>query len=284
MERRFRKYVQADLDEVKARKVPTVEVRSRAEARAELPRCTFRFYHNFRFDPELRPDELMLRRWPCACVPCVEQLDQESRGRRYARPACVYAPVFEGLNDWRKIDLKISDQDAGEDDQEAFDHDAEVCFEEAQTRARVIVPFTHGAVAVDNDRTHAPDGYYVVQFTSEAYALTEDTDLKDYGLKQEGTIVVDALWLNKVPGLPAQHRWFTPFQAGDDNAKITLPADLVVHVNMDLMLATGSLIPRGRGRGKACDAVKAGAVVVSAGDHDEIVEQLAYREERASSG
>ena len=68
-----------------------------------------------------------------------------------------------------------------------------------------------GAVSVDDDPEHAPDGYYIVKWTGEPYFLTEPAHVEGFaaGKMDKHTIVCQGQYLNRVPRNPL---WY---QQGD---------------------------------------------------------------------
>ena len=77
-----------------------------------------RSHYNIRVDYDLGLSFAAIRRLPCACTACLEQLDLNwdinvlrHEQPRYARnPNCHYWPLFEGLNDWKILSCKINDE------------------------------------------------------------------------------------------------------------------------------------------------------------------------------
>ena len=77
--------------------------------------------------------------------------------------------IFEGLNDQNIITLVIQTKNKNcEKDDETF----KIILRGLQTRmGEKILTTMYGTIRTDDERT---DGYYVLQWTSEAYTLQED--------------------------------------------------------------------------------------------------------------
>ena len=69
--------------------------------------------YNIRCDPDLGVGKAAVRRIPCACLFCIEQLNlpwdknkEDTNQRRYGiNKECLNWNIFEGLNDWNIITL-----------------------------------------------------------------------------------------------------------------------------------------------------------------------------------
>ncbi len=73
-------------------------------------------HYNIRVERDLGIGMAALRRIPCACDGCINQLDLKNVRARYASSiTCKYWGIFEGLNDW-KITKLVPASDDYEDD------------------------------------------------------------------------------------------------------------------------------------------------------------------------
>jgi hypothetical protein len=143
-----------------------------------------------------------------------------------------------------------------------------------------------------------PTGYYILRATSGAYQLDEDVTevglVGDDGLPmqlEEGSRVVDAVYLNKVPG----HPWYTPFGetpcgcAGECACdrlvagRVRVPSHMVLGSGFEMALLTGPSGAKPKAakgkkqkawgaREQREEAVAKGAVVLSPETHKEIMD------------
>jgi hypothetical protein len=69
--------------------------------------------YNFRAAPDFGMHRRAVRRIPCACLPCIAQLERlwlpgvtAKEQPRYSRNSqCTYFRIFDSLNDWQIISL-----------------------------------------------------------------------------------------------------------------------------------------------------------------------------------
>ena len=158
---------------------------------------------------------------------------------------------------------------------------------------------------------HAPDGYYVLRATSAPYELDETTTLHelldDDGkpiVVEKGATVVDAVYLNKVPGGRELSGWYTPFALGDARGNVRVPTHMVLMAGFSMPVGTNVpgakkwVDPTGRDpaypggplsakdkkaqgawglKFMRVDAVEKGAVVLPAETHASIMDELDTR-------
>jgi hypothetical protein len=121
--------------------------------------------YNFRADPELGMHRVAVRRIPCACVPCIEQLERmwlpgvtpEEQPRYSRNSRCILFQIFDGLNDWQIISLSPNVNSNNDEVDEAQAYALKGI--ETITSEQVEMG-NYGAFTTDDP--HA-DGYYIIQ-------------------------------------------------------------------------------------------------------------------------
>jgi hypothetical protein len=207
--------------------------------------------YNIRADWELGLAFVAMRRIPCACEACLEQLKQpwDAKLKRDEQPRyekgnknCELWPIFEGLNDWHIVELsrgpaKVTALDKLAQE-ELFEAQDTILNGITEEMAEGIEEGKIGAFSTEDEET---SGYYIVEWTSEAYTLQEDTALTEFDPPlqlQAGELVVDATYLNPVPRAPL---WYTRSQL---NTTVRVKQVLAVNLNM-LDISDDNKVPRG---------------------------------------
>eukprot|EP00966_Prymnesium_polylepis_P105434 2441600-Prymnesium_polylepis.1 len=194
-------------------------------------------HYSLHVSKELGPGKAALRRIPCACVACLEQIElkwergvEPSQQPRFASSKkCQWWSIFAprelqsdgswkmlegaGLNDWKIISLEEKKGSDPEQAEEALAEALAGITEIMAARIKEALDREDGPVygtfsTLDEDA----DGYYLVMFTSVPYALQEDVELTEYtpAIKiKAGELVCDAEYFNKVPGAQL---WYTAMQ------------------------------------------------------------------------
>lgn len=232
---------------------------------------------NLRTDPELGPRQglgrAMVRRCACGCDACKVQLELrwlpglpvEQQPRYASSRDCKYATIFEGLNDWRLVELEPKTAaDAAE-----VNEDFQVIWQaRGEALATRIADGVVGAIAAGDDPNY---DYYLVCFSSGSYALPAARTITEFNPPIElaaGSIVANALFYNHVPGA---RNWWTPAPT----LKVVVPSDLVLHVDIEVETFSkkrGDGLPALPTACKVSEAKRAGAVRVPDKVHAEIVE------------
>lgn len=165
------------------------------------------YHHNFRADPKLPIGKIAVRRIPCACKGCIDQLnlpwlpnqpfDKQPRYKG-GNMNCMYWEVFNGLNDWLLIDIldTVTDDQRKEELQSIMD-DSLLC--NAMHVANLVKKNGYGAFATEDNSVKV--GYYIVQWTSVPYYLHKDETLTTFDPPMHlkaGDVVCDAVYLNAV--------------------------------------------------------------------------------------
>mmetsp|Transcript_63145 Transcript_63145/g.167042 ORF Transcript_63145/g.167042 Transcript_63145/m.167042 type:complete len:346 (-) Transcript_63145:180-1217(-) len=142
-------------------------------------------HYHLRADPDLGVGWVMVRRIPCACNPCLTQLDlpwsngvERSKQPRYGPSTrCEKFEMFKqadgsSLNDWRLIQLVPKKESDPDEEVEAHD---EVLMSMATMAAERVQVGGYGALATED-----ADGYYIFKWTSEPYTQQEDVELTQF--------------------------------------------------------------------------------------------------------
>jgi len=152
-------------------------------------------HYHYRFDPDIGYGKCAMRRIPCLCVQCTNQLDKEWIPGVDAEDQARYAPVrnckYHGIlgdyNNWIIMSFKKS-SDCSEEDIENLHNDL---LEHIGTNMGLCIKdYSFGAVNTTDSRT---EGFYIVRFTSAPYTLQED-EFDSNELLSAGSLVCDAVY------------------------------------------------------------------------------------------
>jgi hypothetical protein len=223
--------------------------------------------YNIHVDPELGVGRGAIRRIPCACEACeryrkriwVAGIEPEKQPRFEQNKECKYWPIFGGHNDWRIITSIPSNENDPLDVEEAK---KEVLEGVAARMAEQIECNNYGAVMTEDEATH---GYYLVEWTSEPYALQEETD--EF---REGELVCDATYLDPVG---RARNWYTP---GTSTGVTLIRIQHVVAGDVKLLSPSPTVkLPRTCNRQ---EAIRKKAVRLSDSSHEEILDEINRRD------
>ena len=160
-------------------------------------------HYNFRFDCRIGTGKCAARRIPCLCTSCKEQLQKPwnqllpacKQDMFAENKNCKYWDLFQGLNNWRILDLV--DKEGADNVDDKFKQ--QIIHNYISIMEEKIKDGDVGAVSTSDNNT---DGYYLVKWCSDPYTLQEDimnTTFTDYEVIEEGDMVCDALYYNLVP-------------------------------------------------------------------------------------
>lgn len=225
--------------------------------------------YNIRADPNLGIGRLAIRRIPCGCQACKAQLEipwdyqkiDPTKQDRYASSVhCALWPVFEGLNDWSVVTAVPTDQNDIDDLDEAYDI---VLDSIAERNMSEIQQGSIGAFSTEDDCK-----YYLVEWTSVPFKLTEPITLAEYDppiVVKKGELVCKARYLEALVRAP---RWYEPVE-------IETTVRLQQVVAAALQLEEASLPSNFRNK---TAAIANGAKRLSEEDHFKIMNELTLRE------
>ena len=165
-----------------------------------------RHHYNLRADPALGLDYVAIRRIPCMCDACVQQLKQPwlidkpfSEQPRYIgnNYNCSLWNVLGPLNNWLQIHLVDNNVSSGNVSATVT---KKIFQETLETRSfammSVIKVGNYGAIATTDPL--AITGYYIFNFDSTGYVLQNGKTVNSEKIPV-GSLVCDITWLNPVP-------------------------------------------------------------------------------------
>jgi hypothetical protein len=229
--------------------------------------------YNIRADPALGIGRLAIRRIPCGCQGCKEQLeipwdyqitDPKKQARYGSSRKCTLWPVFEGLNDWTIVTAVPTDENDMDELDEAHDIVLETIAERNKGEIKVG---SIGAFSTEDECR-----YYLVEWTSEPYTCTEPILLTEYDppiVVKKGELVCKARYLEELVGAP---RWYEPVKLAT-----TVRLQQVVATSLQLQenSAENSLPSNFRNKTKA---IADGAKRLLEEEHFKIISELTLRE------
>ena len=238
-----------------------------------------RFHYNFRADPKLQIGQIAVRRIPCACDGCLEQLEQPwvpkvpfHNQPRYkgGNTKCVYWNIFEGLNDWLLITMNDKVSSDGTIDQSIVE-DTLQC--NTASVADEVSINAYCALATNDNNVKV--GYYILQWKSLPYVLPEDisiTTFKPPMMLKKGDMVCDAVFLNDV-----KHCKLVYTHGDEEALKTVVRLQHVVTANVEMIPITEKNdLPSKLSRIYRYIANKE-AVMLSESTHELILEEIERR-------
>ena len=158
-------------------------------------------HYHYRFDPDIGYGKCAMRRIPCLCVQCTDQLDKawipgvdaEAQPRYAPVYNCKYHAILGEYNNWIIMSFKKSG-DCSDDDIENLHND--LLEHIGRNMGLCITDCSFGAVNTDDART---EGFYIVRFTSVPYTLQED-EFDGNELLSAGSLVCDAVYYEPARG------------------------------------------------------------------------------------
>ena len=194
---------------------------------------------NFYFHPGMPKDMAAVRRVPCLCPACHAQLTKEwisvpalskkpeKQPRFKAVKDCVFAPMMGDLNEWLFVTVGPAKNAYDEVEMRTVQQNA---VEAIESRMQMEIKMFHfGAINTD-DPVDGKDGFYLVEWWSEAYTLQAPAMVEGWpdGPMPAGTIVAKGRYYDRVEGAPL---WY---QRNDNTTtplflvKMVLDPDVVV--------------------------------------------------------
>jgi hypothetical protein len=224
--------------------------------------------YNIRADPDLGLSRVALRRIPCACSACIDQLQLlwipniagELQGRYTSSENCELWEIFEGLNDWQIVSMEA--KAGGNNENDVQEAEQIVMDGIADSMRTEIVPGNIGAFATEDP---ASDGYYIIQWTSAPFELESERRLNEFDppiILKEGELVVKANYFYQVP---RASKWYTP-----SSLETIVRLQQIAHPNLTLLKESDEhQLPN------TCSKREArahGAVRISDQEHDKILD------------
>jgi hypothetical protein len=233
--------------------------------------------YNLRADPDLGMHRIAVRRIPCACIPCIAQLQRlwlpgvtAKEQPRYSRNSqCTLFGIFDGLNDWQIIGLSPN---ANSNDDEMEEAQAYALKGIETINSELVENGNYGAFSTDDPDA---DGYYIVQWTGDPFTLQDDLLLESTDCIPLGEIVCEAIFFSKIP---RANRWYIPEKnLNGDSLFTTVRMKQVVAPNLLLEgLSNQNRLPNG------CNThqiTPLGPVRISEYQHCSVLDEIARVEE-----
>eukprot|EP00966_Prymnesium_polylepis_P239845 5546282-Prymnesium_polylepis.1 len=238
-------------------------------------------HYHLRADPDLGVGWVMVRRIPCACNPCLTQLDlpwsngvERSKQPRYGPSTrCEKFEMFKqadgsSLNDWRLIQLVPKKESDPDEEVEAHD---EVLMSMATMAAERVQVGGYGALATED-----ADGYYIFKWTSEPYTQQEDVELTQFTPAihiKAGELVSAADYYNKVH----RSQWYTPTEGAGRHTIVRMQQVVAADLKLEPISAENPL-PAGLKKSQKQEMTRKSAVKLSKEEDAAILEEIHRRE------
>jgi hypothetical protein len=244
--------------------------------------------YNIRTDPDLGVGFAAIRRIPCACDDCCDQLKKTwvpgtppNQQPRYEQSKqCELWPVFEGHNDWEIVEIKPG-ENTGDDTME--DVYATVLESIADVMASEIEQGKIGAVSTVDET------YYLLQWTSLPYRIEGDQFLTEYDPPihvKDGELVCEGKYLEE---LLRAKGWYYPTAI---RTVVRLQQVLAADIKLSRITAPDNLLPRSgwpqreppfEKLGKRPERVRQlqlaeQSTKICQNDHDEVLEEMRRRQ------
>ena len=238
-------------------------------------------HYNFRADPVLGLGYIAVRRIPCMCDSCAQQLDKSwlpnksfTEQPRYMSDNvhCKLWNVLGPLNNWRLISIVDNDpqyiKSTSIITQNIF---RETLHERASAMMSLIEEGNYGAIATTDNA--ALSGYYVFCFKSCGYILQNSIETNS-GKIPAGEFVCDVTWLNSVPNTT---RFYSHGFKDDDSLDTIVRIQHIVEENVCFeYLNEKEMLPKSIRY--MFDVLKSkNTIVVSNECHDQIIETILAR-------
>jgi hypothetical protein len=239
-------------------------------------------HYNFRVSKELGVGRAAVRRIPCACAACLQQLalpwmpgvEAEAQPMFASSTGCMFWPIFKkaagerGINDWQIIKLEPKKQSDPSEEEEARE---EVLAGMTEMMAQSIETGKFGAFATTDEDA---DGYYVVKWTSEPYTLQHSIDAAKYGWAMKaGELVCDALYYNKVGGASL---WYSPTQGEERKVKVRVQQVVAADLPM-LPISSTNALPANMSKKAKQQATALNAVHLDGDEHEQVLDEINRR-------
>ena len=190
-------------------------------------------HYHLHFDPKLAMGECTILCIPCDCVACTSMLDKpwisgisSDKQERY-KPVtkCTYWSLLGSFNNWNIILLSSKSTSSY-----TFDEICQVVLDGISDNMASLVELgKYGAINTTDTSTN---GFYVIMFTSGAYALRENTTI--YGqIINAGELVVKAKYLCSIQ---IDTNWYLNQQP--KHHVITVPTRTKLHPQLEVNAIT----------------------------------------------
>ena len=233
--------------------------------------------YNFRTDPNLGVGKVAVRRIPCPCASCNDQLGKawiplvpaKDQERYKKNENCEYWAIFEGLNDWEIVDVLPGGDGKGEGE---TNNEMENVFNTvleniSDVMAREIGEGGIGAIGTDDACQ-----FYLLEWTGLPFRQPEEVVENEIRLKKN-EYVCRARFLEK---LPRTTKWYYRVPAGDEFT-VRLQTVLAANIRLDPAGDSNKLPTYWRGR-RAAIPSQVPDMRLSDAEHDNLLAELERRE------
>jgi hypothetical protein len=197
--------------------------------------------YNIRTDPDLGVGFAAIRRIPCACNPCFDQLKKgwvpgtpsHEQPRYEQNNECDLWPVFKGHNDWEIVPIRPGEHTGDEEMEDVY---ATVLESIADVMASEIEQGKIGAVSTVDDK------YHLLQWMGLPYQIDGDQNLDEYDPPihvRDGELVCEGVYLEE---LLRANGWYYQTEI---KTVVRLQQVLAADIKMNPITAPGNLLPRG---------------------------------------
>ena len=193
---------------------------------------------NFRADPDLGVGVIAVRRIPCACQPCLDQLKlpwspniaPQNQPRYAQNKKCSTWNMFLGENDWDIVHITCTGVE-----EDNFQESANVALEENAMLVQMSASIgDFGALAVTTTKK-SQQTFSLFQCSSEAHKFSVEKFVGETGMKlplNDGELVADVLFFDHLAG-----EWYVPSNEGTVSlAKVVCANALVLPIKADNLL------------------------------------------------
>ena len=216
-----------------------------------------------------------MRRIPCACDGCLEQLNKEwqkgippeDQERYKTSEKCKFHSILAGLNDWAIVNLVPSQKS----DEEQVADTQDVVLSELTTQIAEEIEVGNVAAFMTDDED--ADGFYLVDIIEEPYTLQEDIELEGGAIIPAGQMVSKGRYWSRVPRTA---RFYTTNELQYEEI-IQVKHIVAANVLME-KISDKNKLPNGYPRHLKHKAINDGARSISSDSYEEIKDEISRRE------
>lgn len=228
--------------------------------------------YNFRTDPNLGVGKVAIRRIPCPCTSCSNQLSKawmpnvpaKEQERYGVNESCENWPIFEGLNNWETVDI-LPGGDMNDDEMEILF--STVLENIADVMARDIGEGGIGAIGTDDLCQ-----FYLLEWTGMPYRQPEEV-VKNGEHFKKNEHVCSARYLLK---LPRTSKWYYRVPTGEEFT-VRLQTVLAADIRLEKASDSNKLPTYWRGRRAANPGLVEDTRLLDQ-DHDNLLAEIERRQ------
>ena len=174
--------------------------------------------HHFYYHPQMDEYSAAVRRIPCLCQGCYNQLTipwnlditDWTKQDKFKRPTdCYFAPMMidddndGNLNRWNFIKVESIPGEFEEGEVNAIEVD--ILQSHVNRVAEDIEKGGYGAINADED-----DGYWLVQWSGDPYPIQREMEVEGCGKMPVGTLVCKGIYFNRIDRSPHWYQRQSP--------------------------------------------------------------------------